>query len=279
MYIVNTHTKNMLVSFQGEHGAYSEEAALLWNDKAKTVPTHTFADAIEQAISGLVQAAVIPVENTTEGLVSEANHTIWDKRNDIHITDEVYYHVKHCLIGNTTRISDIETIYSHPQALGQCRKFVSAYKTVPTYDTAGSVDIIKKMGTPDVACIASKRAADHYKCHIIKQNIQDIPDNYTRFVIIKPGRWRRGSTSSGKMSIAFTLPHKPGSLYQVLWLFRHTNLTRIISLPERNVPWNYAFFLDFVGEVPNLDSVREACVSFNVLGTYPVKDQVYGSKE
>lgn len=268
------HMNYVLISFQGEHGAYSEEAALLWNKDVKTVPSHTFADAIDQITSGDVQAAIIPVENTTEGLVSEANHTIWDRRNDIHITDEVYYHVKHCLIGNAEDMSNITTIYSHPQALGQCRKFVRPYKTVPTYDTAGSVGIIKQIGTSEVASIASKRAADYYGCHIIKQNIQDRSDNYTRFLVIKPGKWRRSTTSKGKMSIAFTLPHKPSSLYQVLGLFRHTNLTRIISLPERKVPWNYSFFLDFVGELPDLESIRELCVSFNVLGTYPVKNQV-----
>lgn len=262
----------MLVSFQGEHGAYSEEATLLWNKNVKTIPSHTFADAIDQVISGDVQAAIIPVENTTEGLVSEANHTIWDKRNDIHITDEVYYHVKHCLIGNTTNMSDITTIYSHPQALGQCRKFVRPYKTVPTYDTAGSVDIIKQIGTSEVACIASKRAANYHRRHIIKQNIQDISDNYTRFVVIKSGGWTQDKTSGNKMSIAFTLPHKPSSLYHLLGLFQHTNLTRIISLPERTVPWNYAFFLDFTGKLPDLESVRESCASFNVLGTYQARN-------
>lgn len=260
----------MKVSFQGEYGAYSEEAARQHQDTTETLPSASFTDALEHVERGHTERAIIPVENSTEGSVGEANDAIRSKRDTLHIVGETYLHIRHCLIGNTDDIAHIDTIYSHPQALGQCRKFVSRYKTIPTHDTAGSVRIIAENGSHRVAGIASRRAAEHYNKNIISDDIADIKHNYTRFVLLA----RRGASApsyTNKTSITFTLPHKPSSLYRALEKLQSVNLTRIESRPDRTGRWSYVFFADFVGECNYhvvIDDLRHECVTLDVLGSY-----------
>lgn len=261
----------MRVAFQGEHGAYSEEAAIQYLGTVETLPSATFADALDSVGRGHVERAIIPVENSTEGSVGEANDAIRAKREALHIVGETYLHIKHCLVGNTGDISRIDTIYSHPQALGQCRRFVSVYRTIPTHDTAGSVRIIAEDGSDNVAGIASRRAAEHYRRTVISDDISDIKHNYTRFVVLE-----RRSTSlqedGDKVSVTFTLPHRPGSLHRALEMLLPVNLTRIESRPDRTGGWSYVFFADFVGDAGTLDTVvdglRAECVTLDVLGSY-----------
>jgi prephenate dehydratase len=259
------------VAFQGEHGAYSEEAATRYPGTTKTLPSATFAYALDNVVCDRAERAIIPVENSTEGSVGEANDAIRAKRETLHIIGETYLHIKHCLIGNTDDISRIDTIYSHPQALGQCRRFVSRYMTIPTHDTAGGVRIIVEDGSENVAGIASRQAAEYYNRTVISDDISDIKHNYTRFVVLE----RRDSSSlesGNKASITFTLPHKPGSLHRALEKMLPVNLTRIESRPDRTGGWRYVFFADFVGEAGTLhtiiDSLREECVTLDVLGSY-----------
>ena len=261
----------MRVAFPGEHGAYSEEAAIGYMDTVEMLPSATFADALDSVGRDHAERAIIPVENSTEGSVGEANDAIRAKRDMLHIVGETYLHVKHCLVGNTDDISRIDTIYSHPQALGQCRRFVSRYRTIPTYDTAGSVRIIAENGSDSVAGIASRRAAEHYNRTIISDDISDIKHNYTRFVVLE----RRGASpqeDGDKISVTFTLPHRPGSLHKALERLLPVNLTRIESRPDRTGGWSYVFFADFVGEAGTLDTVvdglRTECVTLDVLGSY-----------
>ena len=259
------------VAFQGEHGAYSEEAALRYLGAVETLPSATFANALDSVGRDHAQRAIIPVENSTEGSVGEANDAIRAKRGVLHIVGETYLHVKHCLVGNTDDISRIGTIYSHPQALGQCRRFVSGYRTIPTHDTAGSVRIIAEDGSDSVAGIASRQAAEHYNRTVISDDISDIKHNYTRFVVLE----RRGASpqeGSDKISVTFTLPHRPGSLHRALEMLLPVNLTRIESRPDRTGRWSYVFFADFVGGAGTLDTVidglRGECATLDVLGSY-----------
>ena len=260
----------MRVSFQGEYGAYSEEAARKYPGTVETVPAATFIDALRLVERGNTERAIIPVENSTEGSVGEAYDAIRLKMEEVCIVGETYLHIRHCLIGNTDDISRIDTIYSHPQALGQCRRFVAKYRTIPTHDTAGGVRIIAENGSPNLAGIASRQAAKYYNRTIVRENISDISHNYTRFVVLE--RHNASLQDGNKTSITFTLPHKPGSLYNALERLLPVNLTKIESRPDRTGGWSYIFFVDFVGDskVRNavIDSLRKKCSTLNILGSY-----------
>lgn len=258
------------LAFQGEPGAYGEEAAMALGDHIETVPFRTFADALNSVGRG-ADGAIIPVENSSEGTVGEANDAIRSRRGDLRIVAERYHHIRHCLIGNVGDLSGIKTVYSHPQALGQCRKFVSRFDAVPYHDTAGSVRYVKESGSTSAAGIAGRRAARHYGMKLIKEDINDTEHNYTRFVVLERGPETGGPRSGHKTSIVFTLPHKPGRLHDMLWLLRRVNLTRIESRPIRTGAWEYFFFVDFVGHVDckTMDEVADRCTDFAVLGSYP----------
>ena len=263
-----------MIAFQGEHGAYSEEAAVRHFGTIKTLPCRTFLNALECVERKDVTYAVIPLENSIEGTVGESNDMIRSKNGTLRITGEIFLNIRHCLIGNTDDISKIDTIYSHPQALGQCREFVSKYRTVSTYDTAGAVLLLKENGADNEAAIASEHAAAQYGKTIIRKNIGDVDNNYTRFAIVQ----RRGTIylNRNKVSVSFTIPHKPGSLQRILHKMSSVNLTRIVSRPDRTGEWKYVFFMDFVGLPGTIDAVtddiREMCESFEMLGTYAASD-------
>ncbi|MEM3172544.1 MAG: prephenate dehydratase domain-containing protein, partial [Candidatus Nitrosotenuis sp.] len=150
------------ISFQGERGAYSEDAAIsFFGDGVETVPLSTFTEVVEAAENGRADYAVLPVENSLEGSVGESYDLLLS--TTLSVVGEIYYRVRHCLIG-FDKIQNIDTVYSHPQALGQCRRFIQKYKLkmVPAYDTAGSVKMIKDLNKKNISCIASKRASEIY---------------------------------------------------------------------------------------------------------------------
>ena len=172
------------VSFQGERGAYSEAAAKsFFNEDVKTIPLPTFAEILESTSKDITEHTILPVENSLEGSVGESYDLLYS--TDLNATGEIYHRIEHCLIG-FGKIEEVDTVYSHPQALGQCRKFIQKnnMKTIPTYDTAGSVKIIQKLNEKKCACIASKTAATIYNMPIITENIADNLNNYTRFLIL-----------------------------------------------------------------------------------------------
>ena len=172
------------VSFQGERGAYSDAASIsFFGDDIEVIPCPTFADALTSAENGDANScSILPVENSLEGSVGESNDLLLTTK--LNAVGEIYHRVHHCLIGTGT-IADIDTVYSHPQALGQCRKFIqkNSLKTIPSYDTAGSVKIIKDLDKKNVACIASRNAAEIFDVQIIQEGIEDNTNNYTRFLI------------------------------------------------------------------------------------------------
>ena len=143
------------VSFQGERGAYSEAAAKsFFKQNIQTIPFPTFSDILQNTSDGVSDFSILPVENSLEGSVGESYDLLYS--TDLNVVGETYQRIEHCLIG-TGIIEEVDTVYSHPQALGQCRKFIEKYKmkTIPTYDTAGSVKIIKELKEKNCACIAS----------------------------------------------------------------------------------------------------------------------------
>ena len=202
------------VSFQGERGAYSEAAArLFFSEKIETVPFPTFSEVLESSISDKTDYSVLPVENSLEGSVGESYDLLYS--TTLNAMGEIYHRIEHCLIG-IGKLDEIDTVYSHPQALGQCRNFIQKYhmKTVPSYDTAGSVRIIKELNKINVACIASKTASEIYHVPIISENIADAMNNYTRFLVLS--KKNSEETGKDKTSIIFSIKHEPGSLFRII---------------------------------------------------------------
>ena len=265
------------VSFQGEHGAYSESAGWKFFDEMESVPSKTFENALKNTEENQSGFSILPVENSIEGTVGQSIDAI--TKTDLHSIGEIYLKVEHCLIGSGS-IDDVNTVYSHPQALGQCSEFIHNRKlrTVPTYDTAGSVKIIKEMNDESCASIASKDAGNLYNISIIKEGIENNSNNFTRFLIFSKGN--TDETGNDKTSIIFSVKHEPGALFQILKEFHDNeiNLTKIESRPNKNKNWEYNFFVDFLGHHSNvkiklvLDKIRENTLFLKVLGSYPIAD-------
>ena len=263
-----------LVSFQGERGAYSEAAAKAFFDsKIDTVPHPTFADALDSTYSGKTQYTILPVENSIEGSVGESYDLLYSTR--LNVIGEIYHKIEHCLIG-TGSVKEIDTVYSHPQALGQCRRFIKEHqiKTIPAYDTAGSVNIVKKLNTAKSAAIASETAASIYQIPVITRGIADNLNNYTRFLILS--NYKTSSTKKDKTSIIFSIKHEPGSLFKIVSSFHanNVNLTKIESRPTKKNTWEYNFYVDFEGHETDpkisamLSNIRDNAIFIKILGSY-----------
>lgn len=264
------------VSFQGEHGAYSEAATIsFFGKQVETVALPTFSDVLDATSSGKTDYSVLPVENSIEGSVGESYDLLYSTSLDA--VGEIYQKIEHCLIG-TGKLEDVDTVYSHPQALGQCRKFLQERQimTIPTYDTAGSVKIIKDIGKENVACIASKGASEIYQIPIIKDGISDVQNNYTRFLVLTKGKSEK--TLKDKTSIIFSIKHEPGALFRIIEQFHKygVNLTKIESRPKKSTPWEYNFFVDFEGHNDSkeiqemLSHIKNDSLFLKILGSYPM---------
>ncbi|MDC0203307.1 prephenate dehydratase [Candidatus Nitrosopelagicus sp.] len=264
------------VSFQGEHGAYSESAAKkFFKEKIEAIPSNSFEDALKITENGDSDYCILPVENSIEGTVGQSIDAITHTK--LHAIGEKYFKVEHCLIG-TGKLDDIETVYSHPQALGQCSNFIQSkkLKTVPTYDTAGSVKIVKEMNDIHFAAIASNDAGNLYDIPIVKQGIENNVNNYTRFLIFS--KENSIESTEDKTSIIFSVKHEPGALHHILKEFNDNdiNLTKIESRPNKNKNWEYNFFVDFLGHYSNskiksvLDKISENTIFLKIIGSYPI---------
>jgi len=263
------------VSFQGERGAYSEAAARSFlNEEVETIPYSTFTQVLESTINNQTNFSVLPVENSLEGSVGESYDLLYS--TSLNAVGEIYYRIEHCLIGNG-KLEEIDTVYSHPQALGQCRDFIQKYnmKTVPTYDTAGSVRIIKEINKRNVSCIASKTASQIYKMPILSEKISNKLNNYTRFLVLSKKTSKE--TGKDKTSIIFSITHEPGSLFRIIENFQNykVNLTKIESRPTKSTNWEYNFYVDFEGHSENpqiskmLAEIKKETLFMKILGSYP----------
>lgn len=268
------------VAFQGERGAYSEAAAMaFFKDAIETVPYTTFHEVLDSTETGKTDFSILPVENSLEGSVGESYDLLLTTK--LNVTGEIYHRIKHCLIG-FDGLEKIDTVYSHPQALGQCRRFIQEHhlKTIPTYDTAGSVKILLDMKKDNISCIASRRAAEIYKVPIIKEGIEDNSNNYTRFLVLAKGM--SNGSAKDKTSIIFSIKHMPGALYNVIEKFHANkiNLTKIESRPTKATPWEYNFYVDFEGNQSDknicdaLEKIRPNTSFLKILGSYPKAELV-----
>lgn len=265
------------VAFQGVRGAYSEDAIQQhFGEAAEAIPCNEFEEVFHLVESGQVSHAVIPVENSIEGSVTAVIDLLLE--SDLTVTGEVLVAIRHCLIVHPeARMEDIRKVYSHPQALGQCRVFLSKHpewEKIPAFDTAGSVRMIKERGLKEEAAVASKRAAAFYGMKVLQEDIQSTPRNFTRFFVAEK------STSilaeGDKTSLVFALKNIPGALHQAIGVFaeRGVNLSKLESRPRKGRTWEYVFFVDIDGHVNDAkvsdaltDLVRRATF-VKVFGSY-----------
>jgi len=287
--VIHTPLSVVPVAFQGEPGAYSQEAIFgIFGAGTACVPCPSFRGGFEAVNQGRAKAALLPVENSTTGSI----HEVWDLllTNDLQIVGEVILPVRHALLALPgATLKDITTVVSHPQALTQCESWVLSHgwTAEPGSDTAGSARRIAELRDPTRAAIASTVAGGLYGLDILARNIQDVAENYTRFLLLVPrAAFVTGGRAPGfegqsviKTSIVFATRHQPGSLYQGLAEFavRDVSLTKIESRPDRRTPWSYIFYVDIEGD-PSEPRVAQAlqalqrCASFvRVLGSYPTR--------
>ena len=271
----------LLVAFQGEHGAYGDVAARKLIPDGACIPCLEFMDVFRGVEEGHFDLGVVPVENSLEGAVTQVNDLL--TTTDLKVIGEARIRVNHCLLATeVTDYRDIRMVYSHPQALAQCRGFLmrNHLEPRPYYDTAGAAKMLARENPRAAAAIASALCAELYDLEIIKEGIEDEPSNMTRFLLMARDPYgKRGE----KTSIIFVTPHESGRLHAVLQLFAEAgiNLTRIASMPLRSDPDNYCFFLDFEGDEndatvkPVLEKMEGMTISLKRLGSYPANGTEY----
>ena len=265
-------------AFQGVRGAYSETAVeQLIREKIEFVPIHSFDDVFNAVENGDVDRGVIPIENSLTGSIHRnvdllLKHNLW-------IMGETKVRIVHNLIVNKgVKFKDIKNIYSHPQGLQQCEKFLSRYtniEKIPAYDTAGSVKMIKEKKMMDSGAIASKQAAFFYDMVILEDGIEDFEENYTRFFMLSKSKDVRDDAN--KTSIVFSTKNEAGVLFKSLSVFalRDINLLKIESRPVHGTPWEYYFYLDFEENINNekginaINHLKEIATYLKILGCYP----------
>ena len=282
-------TKPIRAAFQGERGAFSEEAARqFFGSRFEPLPQREFDDMFEAVVAGDADCAVVPIENTLAGSVIKNYDLLVGY--DLTIVGEVVLRVAHNLIApRGVKLGDVRRVFSHPVALAQCEDFlrklrdqIPTLEVLPAYDTAGSVKMVVKNGRHDEAAIASKNAAEVWSAHILASGIESNPQNFTRFfVMARPDRAAKipviKKKRERKTSLVFRITNRPGSLYASLYAFaaEQIDLTKIESRPIVGRPWEYSFYLDFMGDRAD-DNVRRALAaltgaaeSVRIFGSYP----------
>ncbi len=264
-----------LVAFQGEYGAYGDVAARRLVPDGACIPCLEFIDVFCGLEKGHFDLGVVPVENSLEGAVTQVNDLL--TTTGLKVIGEANVVVRHCLLAvEAMDYREIRLVYSHPQALAQCRDFLARHRLEPRpyYDTAGAARMLARENPRAAAAVASALCADLYNLKIIEEGIEDGAANSTRFLLLSrkayPGR-------GDKTSLVFSVPHRAGRLYDVLALFARAgiNLTRIASMPLRSDPGNYSFFLDCEGSQQDaglsgvLKQMQPLTQSMKCLGSYP----------
>jgi len=287
------------VAFQGELGAYSEEAVLSVFPDAEMRPCATFEDAFEAVSTGAVDRAVLPIENALFGSV----HINYDhlRAHDVRIIGELHLRIHHCLqVLPGVALEDVRAVRSHPQALGQCRRSLREItpkaETDAASDTARAAREVAETGRRDLAAIASRRAAERHGLEILAAGIEDNSQNYTRFLVLAPNDEASTDRSTSdpeegnipwKTSIVFALRENvPGALFKSLAVFalRDLDLYKIESRPLIGSPGRYLFYLDVHGAATTapvrraLDNIREIATELQVLGSYPVAERGEGGR-
>ena len=267
----------MRITIQGEPGSFSHEAALKLLPSAEIMPCALSAEVFAAVASGAADGAVIPIENSLAGSVSE--HFDLLLTHDVKAEREIALRIRHNLIVVPgVAMEAVERVYSHPVALAQCRRFIadhSRMKALAFYDTAGSVKQIMETDDRRAAAIASEAAARFYGAQILQSGIEDNPENFTRFFLVRRSAEAAIDPEANKISLAFSIEHRPGSLVAVLQELAAlgTNLTKIESRPVHGKPWEYVFYVDCqIGSAEEgtqaISVLQSHCVMVKELGRY-----------
>jgi prephenate dehydratase len=266
------------VAYQGEPGAYSDEAVSVLFEDAEALGFATFRLTFEALTMGAVDVGVLPVENSSAGVVQEVSDMLWELPG-LRVVREHVHPVRHCLLGWP---GPVERALSHPQALAQCDGYLHSRQIRPVafHDTAGAARAVAEQRQPGTAAIASKAAAARYGLYVLAESIQDDSENRTRFVVIERGQPARPRDAGPghKCSLAFVTAHQPGGLSHALDCFarRGVNLTRLDSRPMKGRPFEYRFYLDFAvngntdAAEAALSDLEEASAEIRLFGTYPI---------
>ena len=267
----------MRIAYQGEPGAYSEAAALRFKASADLLPQETFEAVFAAVDEGAATHGILPIENTTYGSI----HRNYDLllQHELPIVGEVTLPIVHNLLAleGTTR-EQLRRVYSHPQGLAQCERFLRTLdqvELVPTYDTAGSAKMIQDGQLRDTGAIASARAAEVFQLSILEAGVQDFAANTTRFLLI--GRDAAPLDTANKTTIVFTVSNDAGALFKALSVFalRDIDLTKLESRPIPDRPFEYLFYADLSATREDLPCARalmhlaEFCPLLRTLGSYP----------
>jgi prephenate dehydratase len=265
------------VAIQGELGSNSHMAALAMLGDIEIVPCSLSAEVFEAVLTARVDAAVLPIENSLHGSVAEHYDLLLE--HPVRIDAESLLRIRHNLIAAPgVALADIRTVLSHPVALSQCRTFLAGFtqaKALPFYDTAGSVKHLMASSLRDTAGVAPELAATEYGANILIPGIEDHAENYTRFHLLRRSADPRPQTTPDKLSLAFAVDHRPGTLVAALEQLRDTgaDLTKIESRPVPGKPWEYVFYVDlrFADESIANNAVRSLaphCSLVKELGRY-----------
>ncbi len=266
------------IAFQGERGAFSEEAAALLFPDGVMLPQPSFGDCFAAVLDGSATFAVVAVENTTAYSVNETYELLVEHQGSVFPRGEFDLRVQHCLMALPGQsLADIHTVQSHPQALAQCRPYLEqlSVQRVPVYDTAGSAKLIREGNLAGVAGIASKRAASIYDLDLLAENIQTNKENFTRFLVI--GSEALAPHPGGKTSIMFVLPDRPGALFRAMAAFaiHEVNVIRLESRPIQGRTWEYMFHANIEGHQSESDvaaalsALARCTLTLKIIGSYP----------
>ena len=273
---------NNTISYLGPQGTNSEFAALQYNPNAQFIASHTMYEAMMNVENDISEFAVCAIENSLEGSVNEVIDILINPKHDLKIFSELVVKINHLLVGASgIDLDQVDTIYSHPQALAQCRESIASLGNqidlIASPSTAAAVE--SALSIKNACAIASSHAAEHYSATVYKKDFADNVDNFTRFVVI--GKTLNSPTGNDKTSIAFTTQHdKPGSLVEILKLFssQKLNLTKIESRPTKSKLGTYVFLVDVYSHSENeplknvIKEITKIADWIKILGSYPMID-------
>ena len=266
---------DLIVAYQGEAGAYSEEGVLDLFPDAERVPLQSIRKVFEAVEVGRVDHGLVPIDNSQAGSINETYDLFL--KHGLHLVGETIVRIDHCLLALPgTSIDDLTEVISHPQAVSQCEEFLTSLelKVRAEYDTAGAAKRIVDDKLDTTAAIASRRAAELYGLVVLAERIQTFPDNYTRFGVVS--RDPQSLRDPDKSSLVFGVGHVAGSLYRCIGAFaeRHLSMSKLESRPRAGRPWEYVFYVDVEAPadapamVEALTEVSEHATFTRLLGTY-----------
>lgn len=271
--------ENKRIAFQGESGAYSEEALLLLRPDAVPLPQREFRDVAQAILDGRAELGLLPIENSLVGSIATNYDLITE--SGLAIVGEVVSAVHHCLLGvpGGGRAA-LRRVLSHPVALAQCERFLrqlAGVEAVAFYDTAGAAAEVARRGDASLGAIAGALAARRYGLEVLAERVEDEPHNQTRFLLVARERATPPPGVPAKTTLRLKLPHRPGSLARALAPLAAAglNLTKLESRPDRATPWEYLFYLDVEarasdeGLVAALEELAAQGATVTVLGDYP----------